>query len=570
MAAARTTDPRPGRAALAYWILTGLLSAFALWLAVTRIYQVDEAQNLFMSRVLATDRTDTYFSNALLWMLGPLSWLGRSAPDAASLFLEARLIFLGVFFLNIVLLALATGVRLGSKSGKLALLGAATLVPLWDYGFEIRHDNLILTGLLLMWWLGRVRPRGGLSFAAIGFLTVVMVFMAFKAFAYVVPLSGALLLFPPPGHDRSRLRLLAAWVAGAAAGALLALLAYQVSGQWSVFAASFHSGASAMAADAGSRFGPGIALSRLPTQTPLLLALAAGALIALGLALRREGWKALDWAGTAPETLLVLGALGVLWINPTPFPYNLVNLVPFLYLLAFRFAAPLAEGLAARPGYLPLALGVVIFTHTVPFVSATWRHLDWTNDRQVLLMRTAEAMTDPAQDPVYDAVGMVPTRESIGYFWYLHSLNMPSVLNGKTPSVSQMLTANPAPVLIRNYRTDWLPTSDHRFIASRYIPLADDFWVLGQILPEGGGTYQVVHPGRYQVFALKADELAALPAGTLDGEPLGAGPVTLDMGQRQIQCPADCQPVVAWLGPRLPRVPNLGAGDHRRLFVNWY
>jgi len=27
---------------------------------------------------------------------------------------------------------------------------------------------------------------------------------------------------------------------------------------------------------------------------------------------------------------------------------------------------------------------------------------------------------------------------------------------------------------------------------------------------------------------------------------------------------------VVWVGPKLDKVPQVGRGDHRRLFVNWY
>ncbi|HEX9081496.1 MAG TPA: hypothetical protein VF768_04400 [Holophagaceae bacterium] len=544
------------------------LGGLALYLAVCRIYQVDEAQNLFMARVVATGQTGAYFSNALLWMLGPLSWLARWAPDSASLFLGGRLIFLGIFFLNVVLLALNTGVRLRSEAGLVALLGAATLAPLWDYGFEVRHDNLILTGLLLLWWLGRVRPRGRASYVGIGFLAVVMVFVAFKAFAYVVPLSLAFLVFPPPGHGEGRPRLLAAWGLGAGLAGLLVFLAYWASGMGPVFLAGFHGGMGA--AESGSRFGSWIALGRLLTQTPLLLGLSLGALGGLGLAVHRGGRATLAWEGSLPEALLLLGALGILLINPTPFPYNLVNLVPFAYLLAFRFAAPHLEPVGSRPGGLALVLAVVLTCHLIPFLSATWRHLGWTNHRQELLMRTAESMTDPAKDRVYDAIGMVPSRGSIGYHWYLHSLNLRTFMDGEVASVPQMLVAQPAAVFIPSYRTDWLPDSDHRFIASRYVPLADDFWVLGQILPEGGGSFEVVHAGRYQVLGLKGGAVGPLPSGSLDGQALPHGPVALGLGPRKVQCPPGYQPVVVWVGPRLDDVPQIGPGDHRRLFVNWY
>lgn len=544
------------------------LGGLALYLAVYRIYQVDEAQNLFMARVIATHRTGAYFSNALLWMLGPLSWLARWAPDSARLFLGGRLLFLGVFLLNLLLIALNTGVRLRSEAGLVALLGAATLAPLWDYGFEIRHDNLILTALLLMWWLGRVRPRGRASYAGIGFLAILMIFAAFKAFAYMLPLSAAFLAFPSPDHGRGRLRLLLAWMAGALAAGCLAFLLYHASGTWPLFLAGFHGGV--VATESAARFGPGIALDRLLVQTPLLLGLACGALVSLGWTIRREGRGALAWNGPLPEAMLLLGSLGILLVNPTPFPYNLVNLVPFAYLLAFRFAAPHLEGAASRLGVRPAVLSVMLFTHIVPFMTATLRHLDWTNDRQKLLMKTAEAMTDSVKDPVYDAIGMVTSRESIGYYWFLHSLNLRFFEDGEFPSVPQMLRARPAAVLITSYRTDWLPKANWDFIRQRYVPLSDDFWVLGQVLPAGGGTYQVVQAGRYQVVGLVNGIVEPLPSGTLDERPLSGDPVRLELGSRRILCPPEVQPVVVWVGPNLEAIPQIGPGDHRRLFVNWY
>lgn len=567
MADSYVNDSRLRRFDAAFPVALGLLAVFALWLAVTRIYQVDEAQNLYMAKVIARGQADTYFSNALLWMLGPLSWLIRSIEDSASLFLAMRLLSFGVFCLNVWLLALATGVPLRSTQGRVALLGAATLAPLWDYGFEFRHDNLILAGLLLIWWLGRVRARGLGAFASIGFLTAVLLFTAGKAFAYVLPLSGALALCSPVGRDRS-LRLLATWAAGAAAGVVLVLLMYWASGLWDVFLAGLPGGGNAGAVAKASQFGPGMALARLPAQTPLLLGLAAGALLALGYGLLRERGRALAWDGCAPEAALALGALGLLWVNPTPFPYNLVNVVPFLFLLGFRFAAPLCKDL--RGPTLALAVGVVLFTHVVPFAMATWRHLDWPNDRQVRVMRAAEALTDPARDPVYDGTGMVPTRETIGYQWYLHSLNMQAMLNGKTLSVAEMLARRPAPVLIRNYRAGWLPESDQRFIAEHYIPLADDFLVLGQVLPAGGASYRVLHAGRYRVYAMGQGGLRELPEVTVDGQPAGERPVELAVGLWEIRCPPEIEPVVLWVGPNLRGIPDLGAGDHRRLFVNWY
>ena len=545
-----------------------MLGAGAWYLGAYRIYQVDEAQNLFMIRILGTHQTAAYFSNALLWMLGPFAWGAASATTSAGLFFGARMVFLGVFLLNVVLLALNTGARLRSVRGMVALLGAATLAPLWDYGFEVRHDNLILTGLLLMWWLGRARPRGRWSYAVIGFLGVTLLFIAFKSFVFVLPLCLALIAFPPPGHHESRLRLLGFWLLGAGAGAILVLVSYGVSGLWTVYLAGFKSGL--QSSGGGARFGPNLALGRLLDQTPLLLGLSVAALMALILRLKPEGRRLLNWEGLVPEAVLCLGALGIVLINPTPFPYNLVNFVPFLYLLAFRFMATWA-GEVEWTAPLPTLLAcVLVFTHLVPFLRATWRHTDWLNDRQETLMQTAEALTDPGKDRVYDAIGMVPTRPTIGFHWYLHSLNIQTFSSGQIASVPQMLEARPAAVLIRSYRTDWLPEADQQFILSRYIPLADDLWVLGKVLPPGGGNYAAVHPGRYQVLSLEQGRLARVPLAELDGKTLDGNAAFLAVGTHLIASPPKVQPVVVWVGPRLNQPPKIGRGDHLRLFVNWY
>ncbi|MCC6823586.1 MAG: hypothetical protein IT579_22920, partial [Verrucomicrobia subdivision 3 bacterium] len=137
-----------------------------------------------------------------------------------------------------------------------------------------------------------------------------------------------------------------------------------------------------------------------------------------------------------------------------------------------------------------------------------------------------------------------------------------------------------------NYRTDWLRKADHDYIREHYVPLADDFWVLGKQLPPGGGTLEIIHPGRYQIGPKSAScirgtvetnsiGLMILSAitncvGTLDGVPLTGKAVELTVGPHRIETTADCEPTVVWLGPRLERMRPIGDRDHRWLFVNWY
>jgi hypothetical protein len=360
--------------------------------------------------------------------------------------------------------------------------------------------------------------------------------------------------------------------------------AYGAMGLWDVHRRNFQF--VSKVATGGDRFGPGIALGRLLGQTPLLLALVASAFVALAVDLRRRGKSGLSWDGSVPEALLLSGAFAVLVANPTPFTYNLLHLVPYAYLFAFRHASVILRETRDSPALIPVVGTVLVFVHLVPFCVATQRNWERPNFRQTCLMRLAEDLTDPTKDPVFDGVGMVLTRPTIDPRSLIHSLYFESLVKGSGPQVRDMLAARPAAVVIPNYRTDWLPPEDQTAIRERYVPVADDFWVLGKVLPAGGGTFQIFHPGRYRISSLQESDLAetcrmsaaqspvrldeASFTATLDGAPVTSRPVKLTVGEHRIECKAGCQPAVVWVGPKLDRVGRLSQSDHRALFINWY
>jgi hypothetical protein len=568
-------------------ILAGLVW-FSSHLAALRIFQVDECQNLYMARMFATGHGHEYFTNASLFLLGPLSWICGSAVRSVDAFEMARLIFLGVFWLNLFLIALIAGGRLYSIPTLVALVAAGTLAPLWDYGFEVRHDNLVLTGVLLIWWLVRVKQWGPISYLLTGAIASTMLFIAVKSLAYVLPLSLALLVFPPPRCNSSRWRLGLAWVMGAAIATVLIRIAYGTSGGWEIYLSVFHGVTrySTGGGGGGSGFPAWSTLGRLVTQTPLLLAAVIAAGIALAASFFRLGKRSLSWEGTLPEFALLLGALAALEVNPTPYPYNLIHVVPYAFLFSFRYLANIKEEIWATPNLLPLFACILVFGHLVPFGLVTQRHLGRLNWRQEKLMNLAEDLTDPTKDRVYDGIGMVPTRLTIHRNWYLHGLNMQNFSDGSGSSVPDMLSARPSAVFIPSYRTDWLSDEDHEFIKQRYVPVSDDFWVLGRVLPAGGGVFQIHYAGRYRISTLKGSDLQdtyelglkgavaredpGTITATLDGMPLCDRPVQLAPGMHNLECATNCQPAVVWVGPRLDRIHRIGPGDHRALFVNWY
>src|SRR5215475_7180689 len=99
----------------------GSLAWYSSFLAANRIYQVDECQNIYMAKVLATGQTAEFFTNASLFLLGPLSWLTRRLQQSENIFSLARLLFLGIFWLNLFLVALIAGKRIRSTEGIIAL-----------------------------------------------------------------------------------------------------------------------------------------------------------------------------------------------------------------------------------------------------------------------------------------------------------------------------------------------------------------------------------------------------------------------------------------------------------------
>jgi hypothetical protein len=572
--------------AIVWILLLGMMGAllwFSLHLAGVRIYQVDECMEVFAASILKVGVDKGAAGHVTLLQI-VLSWVLPGSSCSVDLFASARLFMLLVFWFNWILIASATGARVISRRWLVALVGAATLVPLWDYGFEIRHDNLLLTGLLLMWYVVRFQRPTPQSYLILGAIAVGLEFVAFKACVYTLPLSVAVLVFPPPGRRQPRWKLILGWVAGALASFCVVYVAFRMAGLWDLYVG----GCTFLASASGnaSRFAPWGTLARLLSQTPLLLALVISGLAAVVLDVIRRGKSALSWEGNLPEALLFLGAFTALLINPVPFPYNLLHLIPYGFLFAFRHASVLIEKSSNRSTWFPLIAAIIIFTHLIPFVAASSRHVNWPNFKQEKLMSLAESLTDPVKDPVYDAIGMVPTRPIVDTRAFLHSLNFKRFVDGPGPHVRDMLTARPAAVLIPSYRTDWLSSADHAFIRERYVPLADDFWVLGKVLPLGGGTFEIVHRGRYRISSLQGSDLmGTFPVGmdglltpedegsltcAIDGKPSSAGVVELTVGKHRIETTADCQPAVVWIGPRIDRIHRLSQGDHRRLFYNWY
>ncbi len=556
------------------WAALGALVLLSVYLGSTRIYQVDEVQHVFTSRFLGRGEAREYLSGAPFFLLGPLAWIGAKFSTSASIFWAERMLFVALFWINLSLVILIADLSLRKAEGLLPALVIASLAPWWDYGFEIRHDNLLLLGILSIWWLARYRGlRPILKYALMGFLAALMQFVAFKAFLYWIPLLIGLVALPHPSILERRWRLLGGALVGGALGVLTGYLAYRSQGLWEIYRQGFAGGVSVSAS--AERFSPWLTLERPLKQMTLVMAILGAFCWQALVQVRQIGWGFISWETYFPESALFLGCFTVLLINPTPYPYNLVLVVPFAALACAKYwkdrVGQDRQWDLEAPMVLPFLASLLVFTHGIPFIYSISRHFEMSNERQELLMTTAEVMTDPVEDCVYDGAGLVPMRRSIGRYWVLHSLNLVNFRNGTWPPVGRTMAINPPSVIIPNYRTDWLGEEDWSFIRSHFVPLSDDFWVLGGAIPSEDGKWTCIHGGRYLV--LVQVERGFVPPAELqvDGTKMPAEiPIALSPGLHQLRLPPGSHGTIVWVGPRLNQLPSLPNGDHNRVFVNWY
>jgi hypothetical protein len=565
-----SASDQPWTRHLALGLLAGLV-LFSIYLALTRIYQVDEAQNVFTARILASHWEKTHSLWIEAWHVWPLAWLASRNHDSIGLFHASRLFMLLVFWLNILLTALCCGVPWRSKAFLWTLLGAASLVPLWDYGFEIRHDNLLLLLLLLYLFCLRLE-RGDPRLVAVllGCLSALQLLVVFKSPVHWFPLALLFLVQPPQSWRLSRGRTLLFGSLGFLAALGMAVGLLRLSGWLPFFKDGFALGLD-LAAGTPVRFPPWATLDRLLQQTPMLLGICTAA-TAFTLATFREDWlKGSVWAGLIPETTLVLVNLLILFIHPMPLPYHLCLIVPFAYILGIKWVMTFPDAFSPGKALVFLWTGLILFAHVLPFFRATLRHLDFTNVRQEKLMSLAEAMTDPSQDRVYDAAGLVASRQSIGRQWFLHTLFLDRLRRGESPSVRAMLQEHPASVLIPNYRFSWLQAEDVAFIKSHYLFLANDFLVLGQPMVSPKLDFTCLQPGRYHIKAVALEPGSTVEHLDMDGVKIPVPSVqTLSVGLHVFKADTDSTVIVGWVGPTFKQLPEVGPGDSNRFFINWY
>ncbi|HKO50987.1 MAG TPA: hypothetical protein VJV79_24935, partial [Polyangiaceae bacterium] len=239
-----------------------------------------------------------------------------------------------------------------------------------------------------------------------------------------------------------------------------------------------------------------------------------------------------------------------IFLNPTPFPYNLIWLTPAWLLMAtfglaesWRLFARARRGPTLRVSLAALvaALALLCFWNCQqdPYYRKRW-------DAQLRVVASAEALTGP-NDPVLDLCGLVVSRPPVAKDWVVHSLFMPAYHAGQRESVRQIIERVWPPVAITVYRWSFLDRGDWLALRRNYVRFSDDVWTLGQALGPSNTRFQIHRAGRYQVRALG-------DAGTLDGRAIrGGDALWLARGNHALRTSTSF--TIAWNGPGTPGAP---------------
>ncbi|WP_316413484.1 hypothetical protein [Mesoterricola silvestris] len=529
--------------------LCGLM-ALSFALAMTRVYQVDEAQTVYMATVLAKGWTGSLFTSGQLHLY-PLSLLARIGSSSATTFLVFRACFWALFWVNAALAVRASGLRVRSSQGVKGLVLMGTLAPWWGYALECRHDNILITGLLVLWILARrTRMDRDRVFLGLGFVSLLLHACLFKAIALWAPLA-VLWVYLEPGGWGTRARRAGAWFLGAAGGYLACQAFKALVGNPSL--AGNGQGALQVAASA-ERFAPWNTLRMLLGTSPLLVAAMGGLLLLGAMQLRRRGLRG-AWEAEAgfPEILLFVVCAFAFFVNPTPFPYNLAVLTTGAMVALLALGRPWFEpGAFNAVRGLPFLISSGLLLHLTPWTLRVAELFSLTNERQEEIMAMTEAFTGP-EDPVFDGIGMVPTRRAPTYEWVINWANQGRF---REHPLFAGLGDQVPPVVLPSYRLGYLPPSDRAFLSANYLLLHKDFWVLGASPRASAepGTWTCLRSGRYALIPIRPNPGPV----TLDGKPLPRGITWIAKGPHQLAMDPAAPSALSWVGPTAQTPPTPG------------
>jgi hypothetical protein len=468
----------------ARWLALGLIGAGVVLVAAiswNRAFQVDEVEHLHAGYHVASGRfpyVDFWqLHDPLLYaLLGPLT----DPDDPLASYRRGRALMLLFLLGTAGAVAVAAGRLAGPPAA--ALAGGLLLLhtTFAERAIEVRPDGVaaFLVAVALALQLDERADRRLLAVVGSGVL-LGSALLATKKAVFVVLLFVARWLVRA-WRGRSLAPLLPAL--GAAAVLFVAVASMLILGIFGAYLrATWLTSLDAMGgSEAWISFPPTHVLVRESLRNLPFVAL-AGLGWLCGLVLSRRGSDR-DRRLLFPA-LLAAGAFGALWLQPFPWPYVHLAMLPALAVIAsagtLRLVARGGGRWAARQW--PLVAGLLL----VAAASASPRLLRQASPdpgpksqaRQLALLAEVQHATR-AEDPVFDMAGLY-FRPDAYPAYALSSDLLRVVRSGGLPPLAEELRARGVVALVVSYRVDWLQGEEREFFADRFVHHTDNLFVLG-------------------------------------------------------------------------------------------
>jgi hypothetical protein len=237
------------------------------------------------------------------------------------------------------------------------------------------------------------------------------------------------------------------------------------------------------------RFGPTHFLIHEGGRNPLFSALAILSLVwAVLVCARRIRGRSEPGEGDGLGFTLFLAVvlLASLWLNPFPFPYLHVTVLPTLAILIGAAGGRLAasRGLGVdRPGGIVLLIVLLAGALATSVPRLTYL-ASMSQDHQMETLLQVQRATGP-EDAVFDMVGLYFRPD--GHFAYLMtSQTLARYQQGMLERIPDSLRRTGTVAFLYNYRIRWLEGEDQRFLQEHFTHYDGNLFLLGTPLVDLG------------------------------------------------------------------------------------
>ncbi|MBT4790803.1 MAG: hypothetical protein HON90_04470, partial [Halobacteriovoraceae bacterium] len=422
--------------ALSYLCVFSIILAISLKFILVRQFQSDEFL-IATSINLLNFPKEFQFIHILNFYMIPFSFFTNLFDNTQSILYFMRISFFGIFLLNIYLLS--RFVKLSFLKNLILFIIVLTHYQLWRFGFEIRHETLIvlfiiLTSLFIKKYL-QTSERKHIFW--VGAFLSLLSFTAYKGFIYSIAMGGTFFLIEMIRKNKKSIRPLTFFLASYIIVSLLQMFLFYYFGHLPTFLKIMNNYVNET--DTSMLFSPiGIYLDIIKSSPITVLTFIIGVYFFIK---KKEFYNFKGWA-----ILNVINITILLHLNPAPFRYNIHT-----YLIVILIAVlALYDELPKVKKYLYIPLISIHLSLFLYFFISDY-YMNYRNDHQLEYVKHAESLTTK-DEPVFDLIGLIATRNQIHPHWWLYNAKMKNYYTGKLTYVADMIKQKWPPVIITNYR----------------------------------------------------------------------------------------------------------------------